>query len=155
MALVGVQGARVIDAAEPFEQDRVGVVRGEAQVTLGHGDAGARPLGLQDLLQLDQPPLDPVPQLPQLLPRPLRLALVAVAAEHAVRPARQLLHHVDGDQVEMLARALDHVPGPERGSSSPRSPQPISRMEGSRPRIALANSTVCAIASSLLNPSAL
>ena len=38
VALVEVHGASVINAGEPFGEDGIGVVRGEAEVAFGDGD---------------------------------------------------------------------------------------------------------------------
>ena len=111
----------MVDRRKPLGQNRVGIVGGQAQVSLGDRNAVRGALRGHDSFHFAETRLDLVRQLDQLRPRPFRFLLVRPALQHRIRPLGALAHHMNGNVVQVLAGALQQFAGP-RPLAAPVSP---------------------------------
>src|ERR1043166_8450001 len=99
-------------------------------MALGDGDPVLRVETRDRGLHFGDAALHVISQLFQLLPGAFRRGLVAEPFEYRVRPARALAHHMDGNEIDMLAGTSQKLTGPEFGTGVAVSPadQPDRRV---------------------------
>src|SRR3954468_7136322 len=107
MALIEVQDASVVNTGEPFGKDRVRIVRREAEMTFGDGDAEPGVFLPESFFEPEELVLDARPNHGhEFFPGALGLGLISYASQDGVRLQRRLAHHVDGDEIEMFSGSI-------------------------------------------------
>ena len=99
-------------AEEPLAQDRIRIVRRQAEMAFRDSDPGARTHGRDCSSQFTDTFLYDMRQFKKFVLGALWLFLVSQSRENGVRPFRALAQHVNSNQIQILRRlaSTDHLP---------------------------------------------